>query len=288
MQTVTRVTELRARVRAWRAAGDTVGFVPTMGNLHGGHMSLITLCQQRAQRSVASIYVNPLQFGLNEDFHQYPRTLEADSKLLEEAGVDLLFAPATEEVYPLGEASVTRVEVPLLSDILCGEFRPGHFAGVATVVAKLLNMVQPDVAIFGEKDFQQLTIIRRMVEDLCLPVDIVGAPTGREPDGLAMSSRNRYLTDEERSLAPAIHRLLEKTRQRVVDGADDFAALREEGMAELARLGFSPDYFEVRRAVDLGEPLPESDALVALTAARLGKARLIDNVRINRKRSPAP
>ena len=264
-------------------AGDTIGFVPTMGNLHGGHMSLISLCQERATRTVASIYVNPLQFGLDEDFHQYPRTLEVDSKLLEEAGVDLLFAPTSDEVYPLGEGSVTKVEVPRLSDMLCGEFRPGHFVGVATVVAKLLNMVQPDVAIFGEKDFQQLTVIRRMVEDLFIPTEIVGAPTGRELDGLAMSSRNRYLTDDERKLAASIHAQLQNVRQSVLEGERDYEGLGQAAMAELERLGFQPEYFEVRRAEDLERPDPDTTDLVVLVAARLGKARLIDNLRIQRK-----
>jgi len=204
METVTSIAGVRAHVRGWRARGERVAFVPTMGNLHAGHVSLIERAAQHGDRFVASIFVNPMQFGPNEDFAHYPRTPARDAEMLAAAGCDLMFMPDVAEIYPAGAGRATSVEVPELSTILCGEFRPGHFEGVATVVARLFNIVQPDVAVFGEKDFQQLTVIRRMTADLCLPIEIVGAPTVREPDGLAMSSRNQYLTEEERALAPRI------------------------------------------------------------------------------------
>ena len=215
MEIVTTIAAVRERVAAWRGRGERVAFVPTMGNLHAGHISLIELARRHGERFVASIFVNPLQFGPNEDFNHYPRTPDRDARMLEEAGCDLMFQPDVGEMYPSSPQIATRVEVPGLSDILCGEFRPGHFAGVATVVAKLFSIVQPDVAVFGEKDFQQLTVIRRMAADLCLPVEIVGAPTMREADGLAMSSRNQYLTDEERRIAPRIHAQLQRFGQRL-------------------------------------------------------------------------
>ena len=204
MQIITRIADLRAIVHGWRMAGESIAFVPTMGNLHAGHASLIGAAHLHGRRVVASVFVNPLQFGPNEDYHAYPRTPEDDAALLEGQGVDVLFLPTVEEMYPLGSAGSTIVDVPDLSGILCGAFRPGHFQGVATVVVKLLNLVQPDVGIFGEKDYQQLTIIRRSVEDLCLPVQIVGAPTVRADDGLALSSRNRYLSPEERAKASTV------------------------------------------------------------------------------------
>jgi pantoate--beta-alanine ligase len=280
MLTLTTVAEIRAQVARWHAARQRVVFVPTMGNLHAGHMSLIEAARQHGDRFVASIFVNPMQFGPNEDFAHYPRTPTQDSKMLEEAGCDLMFMPDVGEIYPNGAAQATRVEVPGISNILCGEFRPGHFEGVATVVAKLFHIVDPDVAIFGEKDFQQLTVIRRMVADLCLRVQIVGAPTVREADGLAMSSRNQYLSDEERRLAPAIYRQLSQAVAALRSGSRDFSAIEGAGRAALDGAGFRTDYFSVRDARSLAPARPDTRHFVVLTAARLGKARLIDNVQV--------
>jgi pantoate--beta-alanine ligase len=281
METVTTIAAVRERVRRWHAEGHRVAFVPTMGNLHAGHVSLIETARRHGERFVASIFVNPMQFGPNEDFAHYPRTPAQDARMLAEAGCDLMFMPDVLEIYPNGSQRATRVEVPGLSDILCGEFRPGHFEGVATVVAKLFHIVEPDVAVFGEKDFQQLTIIRRMVADLCMPVTLVGAPTVREPDGLAMSSRNQYLTDEERRKAPLIHQTLRAAVDRLRAGVRDFADIERAGTRALESAGFRPDYFAVRRADDLGSPEADTRHLVVLTAARLGRARLIDNLRLD-------
>jgi pantoate--beta-alanine ligase len=281
METVTTIAAVREHVRRWHAEGHRVAFVPTMGNLHAGHVSLIETARRHGERFVASIFVNPMQFGPNEDFAHYPRTPAQDARMLAEAGCDLMFMPDVLEIYPNGSQRATRVEVPGLSDILCGEFRPGHFEGVATVVAKLFHIVEPDVAVFGEKDFQQLTIIRRMVADLCMPVTLVGAPTVREPDGLAMSSRNQYLTDEERRKAPLIHQTLRAAVDRLRAGVRDFADIERAGTQALENAGFRPDYFAVRRADDLGSPGADTRRLVVLTAARLGRARLIDNLRVD-------
>ena len=280
METVTTVAAVRARVQAWRAAGQRVAFVPTMGNLHAGHMSLLAAARFRADRVVVSVFVNPLQFGPSEDFQAYPRTLEEDSQLLVGAHCDLLFAPSGEEIYPDGGAQPTIVTVRGLAGVLCGQFRPGHFDGVATVVAKLFGIVAPDVAVFGEKDYQQFIIIRRMTRDLALPVEVIGAPTVRASDGLALSSRNRYLSPEERARAPMIHQALQAIVQRLAAGERDFIAMESAGWQQLAAAGLRPDYFAVRDAADLQPPRPQSPELVVLTAARLGRARLIDNLRI--------
>ena len=278
MLTVTTVADVRAHVARWHEAHERVVFVPTMGNLHAGHMSLIEAARRHGDRFVASIFVNPMQFGPNEDFAHYPRTPTQDAKMLEAAGCDLMFSPEVGEIYPNGADNATRIEVPGISRILCGEFRPGHFEGVATIVAKLFHIVDPDVAIFGEKDFQQLTVIRRMVADLCLRVAIVGAPTVRESDGLAMSSRNQYLSPQERKLAPAIYRQLQQAIAALKSGARDFARIEGTGRAALDGAGFRTDYFSVRDARTLAEARPDTREFVVLTAARLGKARLIDNV----------
>jgi pantoate--beta-alanine ligase len=249
-----------------------------MGNLHRGHLTLVREARTLADITVVSIFVNPLQFGPEEDFPAYPRTLERDRELLAAEGADLLFAPTAEAVYPRGQAEQTRVEVPGLSDILCGVSRPGHFTGVATVVCKLFNMVQPDVAVFGEKDFQQLRVIRRMTDDLSLPVEVRGVETVREPDGLALSSRNGYLTAAERARAPALYKTLCRARDHLEQGrAAD--AVEAEGRRELASARLAPDYFSVRRAEDLAAPAPADRDLVVLAAAYLGRARLIDNLR---------
>jgi pantoate--beta-alanine ligase len=279
MITVPGIAELRETVRSWRSAGARIGFVPTMGSLHDGHMSLLEAARQHADRVVASVFVNPLQFGPGEDYERYPRTPTDDQQLLEQAGCDLLFLPGVNEIYPEAGGSATRVSVESLSGILCGRIRPGHFDGVATVVAKLFGIVQPDVAVFGEKDYQQLAIIRRMTADLAIPVQIIGAPTVRAPDGLAMSSRNRYLSDAERALAPRIHATLRAVAGRIESGERDYTALAAWGAAQLQAVEMTPDYFEIRDADTLLAPAAATRELVILTAARLGKARLIDNLR---------
>jgi pantoate--beta-alanine ligase len=282
MDTATTIAAVRERVSAWRREGKRVAFVPTMGNLHPGHISLIELARKKGDRFIASIFVNPMQFGPNEDYAHYPRTPRADEKMLADAGCDLMFMPDVAEIYPRGYEHDTRVAVPELSAVLDGEFRPGHFDGVSTIVAKLFNIVTPHIAVFGEKDFQQLAIIRRMVTDLCMPVEIVGAPTVRESDGLAMSSRNQYLTEGEREIAPAINQGLKRAVARVQAGDADFAAIEAEELEALRKLGFRPDYFTVRDAQTLALPDAGAHHLVVLVAARLGRARLIDNLQILR------
>ncbi|HEY6482054.1 MAG TPA: pantoate--beta-alanine ligase [Steroidobacteraceae bacterium] len=282
METVSTILAVRQRVRAWHSEGLRVAFVPTMGNLHAGHVSLIETARRHGDRFVASIFVNPMQFGPNEDFAHYPRTPGEDARMLGAAGCDLMFTPDVAELYPHGAQRATRVEVPGLSRILCGEFRPGHFEGVSTIVAKLFHIVDPDVAVFGEKDYQQLVIIRRMVADMCIPVQIVGAPTVRDTDGLAMSSRNQYLTAQERSLAPQIHAGLSAAAHRLRSGDNAFTSMERSGIQALESAGFRPDYFAVRTAEDLGTPRADTRHFVVLTAVHLGKARLIDNVQVRR------
>ncbi len=277
---------LRAAGSAWRAAGESVAFVPTMGNLHAGHLALVAAAASEARRVVVSIFVNPLQFAPGEDFDTYPRTLDKDLAALAAAGVDAVFAPTVDEMYPTGPAPATRVRVNGLSDILCGRSRPGHFDGVTTVVAKLFNMVRPDTAIFGEKDYQQLAVIRRMVADLCFPVRVVGHPTQREGDGLAMSSRNQYLTGDERAIAPELYRTLETAADALAGGAEKeiearIVAIQQAAMENLRGFGFEPEYFEIREAGTLEAPGQGSRGLVILAAARLGSARLIDNLRVD-------
>jgi len=273
------VHELRQRVSGWRRGGQTVALVPTMGNLHEGHLSLVDVARERCDRVVCSIYVNPTQFGPNEDYGRYPRTPEADQEALAERDVDLVFLPGDDVVYPSSEEPSTWVEVPGLSDILCGAVRPGHFRGVTSVVCRLLNMAQPDCAVFGEKDYQQLVIIRRMVSDLSMPVDIAGVGICREDDGLAMSSRNQYLSLEERSRAPLLYRELCALRDAIGSGNRDFAALERRASAALDDAGFRTDYVAVRDAETLRAPGDGEDSLIVLGAAWLGGARLIDNVR---------
>lgn len=281
MITLNSVAELRQQVAQWRKEGERVALVPTMGNLHSGHIALVKRATELADRVVVSIFVNPMQFGEGEDFGSYPRTLQEDGEKLEAVKTDLLFAPAVDEVYPDTRIAQTRVEVPGISDILCGASRPGHFVGVATVVCKLFNMVQPDIAVFGEKDYQQLMVIRRMTADLSIPVMIYGLATVREEDGLAMSSRNGYLTKEERSQAPSLYRTLQLIAVALQTGDKDFTGLQAQANADLEKAGFTPDYFHIRRSDDLSEPGPDDDALVLLAAAQLGNARLIDNLTVN-------
>jgi pantoate--beta-alanine ligase len=283
MQIVSTIADLRAALQVWRSRGERIGFVPTMGNLHAGHISLLSAARYRADRIVASVFVNPLQFGPGEDFDSYPRTPDEDASLLRGAHCDLLFLPTVEQMYPQGNAQATRVLVRRLSETLCGTVRPGHFEGVATVVAKLFGIVQPDVAVFGEKDFQQFTIIRRMTLDLSIPVEVIGAATVRAADGLALSSRNRYLSDAERSVAPAVYAALRAAVQRIDTGDEDYAALEAQGLQALVAAGMRPDYFAVRDAHSLEAPVGSSRDLVVLAAARLGRARLIDNLRATRR-----
>ncbi len=286
VRTARTVAEVRAAVAEARRAGHRIAFVPTMGNLHAGHRALVERARELARFVVVSIFVNPLQFGVGEDLDAYPRTPEADQRLLQAAGAALVWSPGTADLYPRGLGETTRVEVPVLSDLLCGAHRPGHFAGVATVVTILLNAVAPDVALFGEKDFQQLLVIRRLVEDLRLPVEVVGMPTVRDADGLAMSSRNGYLAPEERARAPALYRALRTAADRLASGEGDPAQVEAVGLAELTRAGFRPDYFSVRRAADLRPPEAGDRDLVVLAAAWLGRARLIDNARVERGAAP--
>ncbi|HUN75990.1 MAG TPA: pantoate--beta-alanine ligase [Steroidobacteraceae bacterium] len=281
METVTTIAVVRERVRLWHREHKRIAFVPTMGNLHAGHLSLFQAARKQGERFVASIFVNPMQFGPNEDFAHYPRTPREDERMLASAGCDLMFVPDVAEVYPRGLELSTRVEVPELSRILEGEFRPGHFQGVATVVAKLFNIVEPDIAVFGQKDYQQLAVIRRLAADLCMPVEIVGAPTVRESDGLAMSSRNQYLTPAERAIAPRIFQGLEQAAALLRSGDSDYARIELAAIEALRGAGFHPEYFSVRER-DLSAARPGSRELVVVVAARLGRARLIDNLQINR------
>jgi pantoate--beta-alanine ligase len=282
METVATTTAVRERVRAWQREGHRVAFVPTMGNLHAGHVSLIEAARRHGDRFVASIFVNPMQFGPNEDFAHYPRTPRDDERMLAQAGCDLMFMPDVTEIYPGGSERATRVEVPGLSRILEGELRPGHFEGVTTVVAKLFHIVEPQIAVFGEKDFQQLTIIRRMVAELCMPVEIIAAPTVRDADGLAMSSRNQYLSPAERQLAPGIYATLCAASRRLAAGDAEYASIERAGLTALESAGLRPDYFAIRRAADLGPPPGSERELVVLTAVHMSKARLIDNIRVTR------
>ena len=269
------VADLRALTAAWRRDGARIALTPTMGALHAGHVSLTELARTRAQRVVTSIFVNPTQFAPNEDFGAYPRTLEADVDKLAASGVDAVFAPTPDVMYPNGFCTTISLEGPALAG-LEDRFRPTHFAGVATVVAKLFTQVAPDVAVFGEKDFQQLAVIRRMTRDLDLPVEIVGAPTIREADGLAMSSRNVYLDAGERATAPTLHRTLSLCASRIAAG-DAFDAVLAEGRRTIEAAGFALDYLELRNAQSLGAPDPARDMRL-LVAARIGRTRLIDNI----------
>ena len=271
------VEDLRGQLNQWRSAAERIALVPTMGNLHQGHVRLVERGHELADRLVVSIFVNPLQFGESEDLDAYPRTMADDMDKLVATGTDLLFAPPLSEVYRRPRAEQTLVQVPGISEILCGASRPGHFTGVATVVCKLFNMVQPDLAVFGEKDFQQLLVIRRMSEDLCIPVEIQSVPTVREADGLALSSRNAYLTPEQRDRAPALYRVLTAMAESIRAGETDYPTLEQEGRQGLEAAGLRPDYLQIRCARDLGEVKPEERELVILAAAFLGRARLIDN-----------
>ena len=277
IQTLTDLSALRAQVAQWRRDGLRIGFVPTMGNLHDGHFSLVRLARQHADRVVASVFVNPTQFGPNEDFSRYPRTPDADARGLEAAGCDVMWLPTVDTMYPYGAEATVRVQVPGVTETLEGTHRPGHFDGVATVVARLFNQVVPDVAVFGRKDYQQLAVIRYMVRDLAFPLQLVGADIVREASGLAMSSRNQYLSPEERAQAAQIHQCLQAMRDAVQAGQAR-EAVEEQARQRLLAAGFEPDYAVVR-ATDLTLPAAgEGGERVALIAARLGRTRLIDNL----------
>lgn len=278
MQTLTTVTSLRRAVRKARREGKTVGLVPTMGNLHEGHLQLLRRAKELADCVVVSIFVNPLQFGEGEDLGAYPRTMAADKQKLFVEGTSFLFAPTPEEMYPEAMGHQTLISVPGISETLCGASRPGHFTGVTTVVGKLFNMVQPDVAVFGEKDFQQLMIIRKMAADLCMPLEIEGVATIRETDGLAMSSRNHYLSKRERSIAPRLHRILQDYREAIANGFDNYEDLEKHAIEDLRNDGFQPDYVSIRDADTLESIKAETESIVILAAANLGGTRLIDNV----------
>ena len=277
MHVFTQLADLRRQVSAWKAEGLRIGFVPTMGNLHAGHFALVELAKQRADKVVASIFVNPTQFGPNEDYARYPRTEQRDCDGLQAQGCDAAFLPGADVMYPFGAKNTVQMHVPGITDILCGAYRPGHFNGVATVVARLFNMVQPDVAVFGRKDYQQLQVIRYTAAEMSFPVEIVPAPTLREASGLAMSSRNQYLQGEERQTATRIYQVLRHMRDSARQGLP-IAGIEHEAVARLEAAGFTVDYAEVRRA-DLSRPRsPDEAGLLALVAARLGRTRLIDNL----------
>ncbi|MEE9287796.1 MAG: pantoate--beta-alanine ligase [Gammaproteobacteria bacterium] len=284
MQTVQHIAALQDIVSQWRVAGERIALVPTMGGFHAGHFALVTKARTITDRTVATIFVNPMQFVAGEDFEAYPRTFDEDSRKLAASGVDLLFAPNVHELFPEGWADQTRVFVSSLDNVLCGAFRPGHFTGVATVVAKLLNIVQPQVAVFGEKDYQQWLLIKRMTTDLCMSVDIVAVPTVREDDGLALSSRNHYLTDAERRIAPKLFEFLKNAAARIKQGDTDYARIEAIGLQELAEAGFRPEYFRVANAEDLNDPGDGDSNLIILAAAWLGAARLIDNITVRNYR----
>jgi pantoate--beta-alanine ligase len=280
MQTIDNRAGLQHALSARRAAGERIAFVPTMGNLHEGHLELVRRARELGDLVVVSIFVNPMQFGPTEDLDAYPRTLAADREKLFAEGAQFLYTPGVEDIYPEGITAQTVVRVPELADTLCGSNRPGHFDGVSTVVSKLFNIVQPQVAVFGEKDFQQLSIIRKMVSDLCIPVQIVGVATVRDTDGLALSSRNSYLTPRQRQLAPLLHKTLLDCRDAIACGFDNFLQLESHARMQLLQSGFDPDYFAIRDARTLRAVGDETEEIAILVAARLGTTRLIDNLRL--------
>jgi pantoate--beta-alanine ligase len=282
MQIVKKVCDLRQVVNSWRLKGESVAFVPTMGNLHAGHLQLVKSAGQAADRVVVSIFVNPTQFGVSEDYETYPRTEQEDQLKLEAVNADLLFQPSVAEMYP--PEAITTVTVSGLSELYCGAFRPGHFAGVATVVCKLFNMVQPDIAFFGLKDFQQYTVIKTMVRDLNIPVEIIGIDTVRETSGLALSSRNGYLTEDEKKVAPKLYHGLCAARDSILTGEKNYELIEQLALHSLKQSGFDPDYFAICRRSDLKKAYAEDLDLVLLAAAKLGKTRLIDNVYFSRQK----
>jgi len=281
MYQATSVTELRQYVQHWKDHGQSIAFIPTMGNLHAGHMSLIEKGQSLCDRSICSIFVNPMQFGPNEDWDHYPRTLEADIDKLEKIGCDLAYMPTASELYPDGLDRITQVHVTDLTDNYEGAHRPGHFTGVATVVLKLFNIVKPDVSVFGKKDFQQYRVISKMVEDLNLDVQIIGQETTRDPSGLATSSRNQYLDAEQTRRAALIYRQLRDTAQLIDKGERDYQSLERQALATLEEAGFNTDYFKICNAETLLPASADDRDLVILVTAGLGATRLLDNIEIS-------
>ncbi len=281
MRTFLTSSELQAAMRGSRAGGESIALVPTMGHLHAGHLSLVKLARQRAERVIVSIFVNPMQFNQSTDLDNYPFTPQEDASLLERAGVDWLFTPQADEIYPLGISAATQIQVPHISEPLEGAFRPGHFSGVATVVAKLLNIVSPDLVVFGDKDFQQLQVIRKMVADLSFGVRVISGATIREPDGLAMSSRNSLLTAENRKKAPHLYQLLSNIKTLLESSARNYADLEAQGLELLTKAGFQPDYLSVRSTASFEPAKAEDTELVILVAASLGEVRLIDNLPVS-------
>ena len=269
---------LREQLVDWRHSGEHIALVPTMGNLHDGHLGLVSLAREHAERVVVSIFVNPTQFGEGDDFDRYPRTLERDRRRLKKVKADLLFVPDVETMYPFGIDNATSVTVPVITAEFCGVFRPGHFDGVTSVVSRLFSIVQPDVAIFGQKDFQQQLVIRRLADDLQLPIQIVSGATQREADGLALSSRNQYLSDEQRAIAPTLYSVLQGIGNDLQAGKRNYEELEQQAVDALREAGFDPEYIGIRRAENLESPDRDNDEIVILAAAHLGTARLIDNI----------
>ena len=283
MNTVESIKDLRAQVKAWRMEGLTIAFVPTMGNLHDGHLALVDAAHRHADKVIASIFVNPMQFGLSEDIDNYPRTLAQDKASLIKVNTDLLFTPTADIIYPKGVGENSYVEVPNISDLYCGASRPGHFRGVATVVCKLFNLVQPDVACFGSKDYQQLQVIQTMVEDLSMPVEVIPVDIIREKSGLAMSSRNGYLTPEELVIAPALYQTLQWLEAELRNNQQprDYAALIMQASEKVDNAGLKTDYIHLCNAKTLAPATPNDQDIVILAAAYLGKARLSDNMPVS-------
>ncbi len=281
MKTVASIAEVQDQISTARSQGLKIGFVPTMGNLHEGHLSLVRKAREVCDYVVVSIYVNQLQFGPNEDYDSYPRTFEEDQELLIKEGVQLLFTPTSHEIYPEGAEHHTVVKVDALDGMHCGSSRPGFFTGISTVVCKLFNIVRPDVAVFGEKDFQQLAIIQKMVTDLCMPVEIIGAPIARAENGLALSSRNGYLSDEEKQIAATLNQTLVEAKEQILAGDRNYDAIHRDAFVKLARAGFKPDYFNIVDRHTLQPAGLNDTKLVILAAAMLGRARLIDNLQLD-------
>ena len=288
MRIVKSNSQLAELIKSWRCAGEQIGFVPTMGNLHRGHLKFIDAAWQHADRVVVSIFVNPMQFNQSSDFENYPRTLEQDIEKLNPLEVNVLYTPDESSIYPEGMDKASKIVVPGLTEVLCGKFRPGHFEGVATVVAKLFNLVQPDVAVFGEKDYQQLQVIRKMIKDLNYAIDIIDVETEREESGLALSSRNQYLTEEEKQSASQMYRVMNEVAHKVEERCRDrnkvhadFHDIEREASEQLQQSGFNPEYLEVRSAIDLKAGTPSMSDLRVFAAAWLGQARLIDNISVN-------
>jgi len=277
----TSIKQLQDALASFRLAHQSVALVPTMGNLHEGHLQLVRTAKKHADAVLVTIFVNPTQFGANEDLDNYPRTLAEDTDKLDEINADILFTPSVQDIYPQGGTHSTTVHVPQLTNLLCGAARPGHFDGVTTIVNKLFNMTKADVAIFGEKDFQQLAVIRRMVSDLNIPITIIGEPIVREQDGLAMSSRNGYLTTTQRDKAPLLNKILISVKKQILEGDSDYIAIEIAAKKQLIKNGFKPDYFSIVDQKTLAPPVDNASKLVILVAAHLGTTRLIDNLVIN-------